>query len=451
MKVNANVSKETVNGASREMDLYPVDPSKTGGSSGGNGLSAYEIAVKNGFVGTEKEWLDSLNGTYLKMDNPNKRAFLGDVFYEDELERTYMNLGKTKVAHAISNKGVNVQVGDVIPSFKELVAGINSIKQNVNITLKPNVVLDELANVFGDIINATINEGQSIMFVKTNKRLPYYDFIPDYNENFVSIHEGLYPTATYDVKIYGASNALVGGFDKTNNMFKFETIKGKGHIIKDEEYFKFVVQINAPEGVQLSTFYDEAFISGSETDSYGFNLIAFNGTAYRSGILTSYYSTTGRAHNDLIFIKNRSWRMNGTADAKRFRFDMAYPKNLQYIQIVGTPVAGNHSYNLLYAGTNSNISVNENLNEFYMPWRGCYTALMSSSYNIVNVLDYAFGMSYNTINNFIDEIDVAAVTKQIEIRIRYSDVLNSGTSEAQALIDKMTAINAENSLIRFVI
>ena len=29
--------------------------------SGSNGLSAYEIAVENGFVGTEKEWINSLN------------------------------------------------------------------------------------------------------------------------------------------------------------------------------------------------------------------------------------------------------------------------------------------------------------------------------------------------------------------------------------------------------
>ena len=30
--------------------------------SGPQGLSAYEIALKNGFVGTEQEWLDSLVG-----------------------------------------------------------------------------------------------------------------------------------------------------------------------------------------------------------------------------------------------------------------------------------------------------------------------------------------------------------------------------------------------------
>lgn len=33
---------------------------RVGASSGANGLSAYELAVDNGFVGTEEEWLDSL-------------------------------------------------------------------------------------------------------------------------------------------------------------------------------------------------------------------------------------------------------------------------------------------------------------------------------------------------------------------------------------------------------
>lgn len=34
----------------------------SGGGSGADGLSTYEIAVKNGFKGTEQEWLDSLHG-----------------------------------------------------------------------------------------------------------------------------------------------------------------------------------------------------------------------------------------------------------------------------------------------------------------------------------------------------------------------------------------------------
>ena len=35
----------------------PVD-----GDAGADGASAYDVAVANGFVGTEQEWLDSLGG-----------------------------------------------------------------------------------------------------------------------------------------------------------------------------------------------------------------------------------------------------------------------------------------------------------------------------------------------------------------------------------------------------
>ena len=39
-----------------------VDNGELGGGSGTAGKSAYEIAVDNGFVGTETEWLESLKG-----------------------------------------------------------------------------------------------------------------------------------------------------------------------------------------------------------------------------------------------------------------------------------------------------------------------------------------------------------------------------------------------------
>lgn len=39
------------------------------GSQGASGNSAYEIAVKNGFVGTEEEWLSSLKGDSFKFED----------------------------------------------------------------------------------------------------------------------------------------------------------------------------------------------------------------------------------------------------------------------------------------------------------------------------------------------------------------------------------------------
>lgn len=38
------------------------NPLPVGGASGGDGKSAYEIAVEHGFEGSEAEWLESLKG-----------------------------------------------------------------------------------------------------------------------------------------------------------------------------------------------------------------------------------------------------------------------------------------------------------------------------------------------------------------------------------------------------
>lgn len=51
-------AKNTPNGASRSMKIEP----KSNESTGKDGLSAYEVAVKNGFVGSESAWLLSLKG-----------------------------------------------------------------------------------------------------------------------------------------------------------------------------------------------------------------------------------------------------------------------------------------------------------------------------------------------------------------------------------------------------
>lgn len=48
------------------MDLITLALARKGsgtGTPGKNGLSAYEIAVKNGFEGSEQDWLNSLQAT----------------------------------------------------------------------------------------------------------------------------------------------------------------------------------------------------------------------------------------------------------------------------------------------------------------------------------------------------------------------------------------------------
>ena len=58
------------------------------GKDGTNGLSAYEIALKNGFVGTEYEWLDSLkgeNGTEIDLSKYVTQTAL--IYLQDSLKR----------------------------------------------------------------------------------------------------------------------------------------------------------------------------------------------------------------------------------------------------------------------------------------------------------------------------------------------------------------------------
>ena len=60
----------------------------TNGTEGKNGLSAYEIAVKNGFVGTESDWLESLkgeNGTEIDLSKYVTQTAL--IYLQDSLKR----------------------------------------------------------------------------------------------------------------------------------------------------------------------------------------------------------------------------------------------------------------------------------------------------------------------------------------------------------------------------
>ncbi len=60
----------------------------TNGTDGKNGLSAYEIAVKNGFVGTESEWLDSLKGeNSTEIDLSKYVTQTALIYLQDSLKR----------------------------------------------------------------------------------------------------------------------------------------------------------------------------------------------------------------------------------------------------------------------------------------------------------------------------------------------------------------------------
>jgi lysophospholipase L1-like esterase len=64
-----------------------------GGGTGGNGKSAYEIAIDNGFEGSEEEWLGSLQGSDAEVVQflDNLKVISGGDAYSNELEDTSLN------------------------------------------------------------------------------------------------------------------------------------------------------------------------------------------------------------------------------------------------------------------------------------------------------------------------------------------------------------------------
>ena len=74
-----------------------------GGGSGTAGKSAYEIAVDNGFVGTETEWLESLNG---------KQGATFTPYVSSSGELSWTNDGDKENPATVNIKGVKGDRGD---------------------------------------------------------------------------------------------------------------------------------------------------------------------------------------------------------------------------------------------------------------------------------------------------------------------------------------------------
>ncbi len=72
----------------------------TDGKDGENGLSAYEIALKNGFVGTESEWLDSLKGK--DGNSPEVTGFATTEYVEERLSEILVILENLPTASTVT-------------------------------------------------------------------------------------------------------------------------------------------------------------------------------------------------------------------------------------------------------------------------------------------------------------------------------------------------------------
>ena len=84
------------------------------GAKGADGESAYQIAKRNGFIGTEQEWLDSLHGS----------GGTGEVIDVDAEMKEYMKVVKPAIASAIVEKGGNATAHDAFGTYPDKIRAI---------------------------------------------------------------------------------------------------------------------------------------------------------------------------------------------------------------------------------------------------------------------------------------------------------------------------------------
>ena len=104
-----------------------LDPVRINGSLSGvlsnpvlRGMSAYELAVQNGFEGSEEEFLDSLKGDSVEFKQENGFIFWKYVNDEKWIELIHLS-GKLDSQQDIENAGKVLVIGDDgMVSFKEV-------------------------------------------------------------------------------------------------------------------------------------------------------------------------------------------------------------------------------------------------------------------------------------------------------------------------------------------
>ncbi len=133
------------------------------GPRGYDGLSAFEIAVKNGFEGTEQEWLDSLHG--------GPKGDKGDPFtYEDFTEEqlaalkgekgdtfTYDDLTIDQIESLRGPKGDPFVYDDFTPAQLEGLKGVGI--ESIDLTASSDLT---------DTYTITMTDGSTSLFKVTN-------------------------------------------------------------------------------------------------------------------------------------------------------------------------------------------------------------------------------------------------------------------------------------------
>lgn len=136
-----------------------------------NGLSAYEIAVKNGFVGTEAEWLESLKGTdgANGIDGSDGEIKVISSLYDEALENGYTGTFFEFLQDYIQSTAISTAVTQ---ATNEALKSITSIVCTFNTTSTLNPATQSASSGSGVIYKD--DETNKKLYIITNFHVIYY-------------------------------------------------------------------------------------------------------------------------------------------------------------------------------------------------------------------------------------------------------------------------------------
>lgn len=114
------------------------------GPKGDNGASAYEVALENGFKGTEKEWLESLQGA------PGKDGLIGKDG-EPGPKGDKGDKGDTGAVGPKGDKGENGEpfaIAKTYSSYEEMIADAANISEGAFVLIASNINIEDNGQLY---------------------------------------------------------------------------------------------------------------------------------------------------------------------------------------------------------------------------------------------------------------------------------------------------------------
>lgn len=219
------------------------------GWKGSRGYSAYELALQNGFIGTEKDWLASLGTSshfdcdkrvYETVDEDETELELPDSYTSFSFVDVYVNgIKLDNTMYSIENEKVVLTAPlEVIGTKTEVIVWtmatnelpiVGTINESSDETTVPNTksvydfVENEVSTAKSDLIsNETINENKTFSNSHVTELL-----LAKFNKNNIAIVEGQIPSispettsttdATYPSGFNKNNTVVLSAISKSNN------------------------------------------------------------------------------------------------------------------------------------------------------------------------------------------------------------------------------------------